>query len=155
MIHLAAKVVAAYLGKNTLAASEIPSLIQSTYSTLARLSSGQAEVKLVVPSQPFVSTGKSVTPEALICLDCGRKLKTLKRHINNAHGLSEAEYRAKWSLPSDYPMVAPNYAEHRSQLAISLGLGRKKQNDATTEPSLPTEKPQHRYPGSRWSKPAG
>ena len=124
MIHLTAKLVAAYLGKNPVAAGDVPDLIRSVHAVLVRIASPAPEP--VEPQQPFVSIKKSVTPEAIICLECGKSQKMLKRHLATAHGLSVDAYRANWSLPAEYPMVAPNYAQHRSQLAIKIGLGRKR-----------------------------
>jgi len=118
-----AKIVAAYLASNTIAVDAVPDLIRATYAALVGTAS---PMSAPVPQQePAVSIKKSVTPSAIICLECGAPLKMLKRHLSTAHDLSVDEYRAKWTLPRDYPVVAPDYAAHRSQLAISIGLGRK------------------------------
>ena len=121
MIDLTAKLVAAYVKSNPVAASEVPDLIRSTYSALAAttsLTSGLGEQQ-----QPFVSVKKSITPDAIVCLECGKGQQMLKRHLTTAHGLSVAEYRAKWSLAADYPMVAPNYSERRSNWRSTAGWG--------------------------------
>lgn len=129
MIELTTKLVAAYLGNNPMAARDIPDLIRSTYAALA--TAATPEPPAAERQQPAVSIRKSVTAEAIICLDCGQSQKMLKRHLATAHGLTVDEYRTKWSLPADYPMVAPDYAAHRSQLAFKIGLGRKRKVDAT------------------------
>jgi predicted transcriptional regulator len=160
-IHLTAKLVAAYLRKNHLATGDIVNLIRSTYATVADTAS--PEPAPVERPQPAVAARKSVTPDVIICLDCGSPQKMLKRHIGSAHGLTVDEYRAKWSLGADYPMVAPNYAAHRSELAIKIGLGHSrkqpKEQAAPAEVEVEVEesnepKPRHRYPASRWSRPS-
>ncbi|CUW40815.1 Transcriptional regulator, Ros/MucR family [Magnetospirillum sp. XM-1] len=123
---LTTKIVAAYLGSNTLAATEIPTLITSVYSTLVSTdapTSTQTEQK-----QPAVSVKRSVTPDHIVCLECGDHQKMLKRHLQTSHGLTADEYRARWSLPRDYPMVAPEYAARRSELAKAAGLGYTRKN---------------------------
>lgn len=151
---LTAKIVTAYLGGNAVAVSDIPALIQTTYAALVNTASPVSEP---IERQPAVSVKKSVTPDAIICLECGRHQKMLKRHVATAHGLSVDDYRAKWSLPADYPMVAPDYAERRSMLAIKIGLGhsrKKPEPNPVLDRAEPVEeKPQHHYPPSRWSKP--
>jgi len=143
MIRLTAKLVAAYVRNNSTTAAELKDLIQTTYNALAN---AQAPAAPVVELTPAVSVRKSVTPEAIICLECGAPQKMLKRHLDAAHGLSVDEYKAKWSLPSDYPVVAPNYATLRSELAVKIGLGRKRGDSENG-------KQPHRYPTSRWAKP--
>jgi predicted transcriptional regulator len=99
---------------------------------------------------PAVPVSRSVTPDAVICLECGARQKTLRRHLSAAHDLSPEEYRARWNLPADYPLVAPEYAKRRSELALESGLGGKRPPEATvTAPA----KPGFHYPASRWSKP--
>ena len=150
-----AKVVAAYLENNALEAHEIPNLIQSVYAALSRLSAQGGEAIVPMTLEPAVSIKKSVTPDAIICLECGRPQKMIKRHLGTSHGLTVDEYRAKWSLPVDYPMVAANYSQRRSELAITNGLGRKPSEASPTTGEPKTNgAPTHRYPGSRWSKPA-
>jgi predicted transcriptional regulator len=150
VIDLTAKIAAAYLEKTPLAAADIPELIRTIYGALASAAAPAAQPAEQL--QPSVSIKRSVTPDAIICLECGRPQKMMKRHLAAAHGLSVDEYRSKWSLPASYPMVAANYAEHRSQLAIKIGLGRKKPQDEQTEPAEAPAKPRHQYPASRWSR---
>ncbi len=125
-VELAAKVVAAYTSNNPLPKSELPDLILSVHSAVERLGKktetgvAQAEVKL-----PAVSVRRSVTPDYLICLEDGKRFRSMRRHLKLL-GLTPEQYREKWNLPSDYPMVAPNYAAQRSALAKKLGLGRKR-----------------------------
>ena len=125
---LVAQILSSYLSNNTVAAADLPSVIDS----VKRAFVGSGETVPTTPSdsvtktwQPAVPVKKSVTPEAIICLCCGQKFKTLKRHLQTTHQLSPREYRATFGLKSDYPIVAPNYAAQRSDLAKSLGLGRK------------------------------
>lgn len=123
-LRLAAKVVAAYVGQNTLPAQQIPDLIQSVYQAFQSASAPEPEPAVEV-LRPAVPVKKSITPEYIICLEDGKKLKMLKRHLRTNYNMTPEEYRAKWNLPADYPMVAPNYAEQRSQFAKQIGLGRK------------------------------
>lgn len=148
------KVVAAYLANNPVAAGDIPDLIRATYSALVATASAVAEP--TVRQEPAVSVKKSVTPSAILCLECGKGYQMLKKHLHTAHGLTVDEYRAKWSLPRDYPVVAPEYAALRSQLAVGIGLGRKPavQADAVVVEPVAVGTPQHSYPASRWSKPS-
>ena len=125
---LVAQILSSYLSNNTVAAADLPSVIDS----VKRAFGGSGEAVPTTPSdsvtktwQPAVPVKKSVTPEAMICLCCGQKFKTLRRHLQTTHQLSPREYRATFGLKSDYPIVAPNYAAQRSNLAKSLGLGRK------------------------------
>lgn len=154
---LAAKVVAAYLANNTVDAGDIPDLIRAAHSALVGTAS--QEKAPIERRLPAVSVRKSVTPGAMICLDCGGSHKILKMHLMKAHGLSVEEYRARWSLAKDYPMVAPDYAARRSQLALDSGLGRKRipSTSAVADGGghSPKEIPRHTYPASRWSKPRG
>ncbi len=116
-------IVVSYVSNNSVAADEISSLIQNVYGTLAGLggASAQAEEK----PEPAVSVRSSVKRDHIVCLEDGKKMKMLKRHLMTDHGLTPDEYRARWGLPSDYPMVAPEYAEKRRDLAKKIGLGRK------------------------------
>jgi predicted transcriptional regulator len=122
-IELASEIVAAFVSNNPLPKGELPSLIQAVYAALDRLAAGpkealpQIEVKL-----PAVSIRKSISPDFLICLEDGKRFKSLRRHLTGL-GLTPEQYRQKWNLPSDYPMVAPNYAARRSAIAKQLGLG--------------------------------
>jgi predicted transcriptional regulator len=122
-LQMAAEVVAAFVSNNPVPKGELPALIQTIHDTLARLSSGvENPVPKEEPKEPAVSIRKSITPEYLICLEDGKHFKSLKRHLA-ALGLTPEQYRAKWKLPSDYPMVAPNYAAARSAMAKASGLG--------------------------------
>ena len=118
-LELVSKIVSAYVSNNSLPPSELPHLIKTVHEALK--SPGQAVAK----PEPAVSIKQSVKPEYIVCLDDGRKLKMLKRHLRTAYNMSPDEYRQKWGLPSDYPMVAPKYAAVRSELAKKIGLGRK------------------------------
>lgn len=121
-IDFTVDVVSAYVGNNTVPAAELPALIQSIYQTLTTLGTVE-EVKAETPKEPAVSVKKSISNDFIVCLEDGRKFKSLKRHLRTKYNLSPEEYRAKWNLPKDYPMVAPNYARARSELAKQMGLG--------------------------------
>ena len=122
IIEMTADIVAAYVGHNSVAAGELPSLIQSVHRALAGVSSG-AEAVEAAPKEPAVPIKRSITPDHLVCLEDGRKFKSLKRHLRTKYNMSPEDYRAKWGLPKEYPMVAPNYAKARSELAKQMGLG--------------------------------
>lgn len=122
VIEMTADIVSAYVGNNTISAAELPSLIQSVHRALAGVSGGAEPVE-VAPRDPAVPVRRSITPDFIICLEDGRKFKSLKRHLRTKYNMSPEEYRAKWGLPKDYPMVAPNYAKARSDLAKQMGLG--------------------------------
>lgn len=124
MVELSADIVSAYVANNVVTKADLPTLIADVFAALSRLR-GQPEAPPAPPLVPAVPIRKSVTPEAIICLEDGKRFKSLKRHLRTAFGMSPDEYRTKWGLPSDYPMVAPAYAEARSAMAKSLGLGRK------------------------------
>ena len=124
ILRLAVDVVAAYVSKNTLPTSQISELINTVYSSLGQLDPQAPEVKAEV-ARPAVPVKKSVNPDFIICLEDGKKLKMLKRHLRTTYNMTPDEYRAKWGLPADYPMVAPNYAAQRSEFAKKIGLGRK------------------------------
>lgn len=117
-------IVSAFLSNNTTSASDVPSLISKVHEAVTALD--VPKPSLIEKPEPAVSIRASVKPDYLICLECGKKHKTLRGHLNATHNMSEHEYRSKYNLPSDYPFVAPNYSEQRSQLAKSLGLGRKR-----------------------------
>ena len=122
-LEMAADLVAAFVSNNPLPRGELPALIQTIHDTLLRLSAGgENSTSKEEPKEPAVSIRKSVTPGYLICLEDGKHFKALKRHLA-AHGLTPEQYRAKWKLPSDYPMVAANYAATRSAMAKAIGLG--------------------------------
>jgi len=122
IIEMTTDIVSAYVGNNAIAAADLPSLIQNVHRALAEVASGET-VEAVEPQEPAVSVKKSITPDYLICLEDGRKFKSLKRHLRTKYDMSPDEYRTKWGLPRDYPMVAPNYAKARSELAKQMGLG--------------------------------
>lgn len=124
LVQLSAMIVSAYVAHNRIQTGELLDLIQSTKIALHTIGRPEAE-PVAVALMPAVSVKKSITAEAIICLEDGKAFKTLKRHLNTKYGLTPDQYRAKWNLPADYPMVAPAYAERRSELARSLGLGRK------------------------------
>lgn len=125
LIELAADIVSAYVSKNALPAAELTALIGEVYSALRRTAAGEAP-QSTEPPKPAISVKKSITPEYIVCLEDGKKFKSLKRHLRTHYNLSPEQYREKWVLPSDYPMVAPNYAEARSQLAKKMGLGQQR-----------------------------
>jgi predicted transcriptional regulator len=133
-IEMTTEIVAAYVGNNSVSPAELPRLIQSIYDAVKGVGAGKVEAE-PVQQTPAVSVRKSITPEFLICLDDGRKFKSLKRHLRTKYNLSPEEYRAKWGLPKDYPMVAPNYAAARSALAKSMGLGQGGRPAAKTKPA--------------------
>ena len=124
LMQLATKVVSAYVANNSVAPSDLPSLIARVHQalTLAAESNASAAVE---HSKPMVSIKDSVTPEYIVCLNDGKRLKLLKRHLRTVYNMTPDEYRTKWGLPYDYPMVAPKYAESRSALAKKIGLGRQ------------------------------
>jgi predicted transcriptional regulator len=123
LITLTADIVAAHVSNNSVAVSDMPMLIGNIHQALAGLG-GSAPALEPAPT-PAVSVRASVRPDYIVCLEDGKKLKMLKRHLSTDHGLTPADYRAKWGLSADYPMVAPNYAETRRALALKIGLGRK------------------------------
>lgn len=125
LLEMTADIVSAYVGNNSVNAGELPMLIQNIHGALSQVSSGPVEPE-PEPQEPAVPIRKSITPDFLICLDDGRKFKSLKRHLRTKYDMSPEDYRSKWGLPKDYPMVAPNYAKARSELAKSMGLGRRK-----------------------------
>ncbi|MCF2522983.1 MucR family transcriptional regulator [Bradyrhizobium sp. G127] len=124
-VDLTASIVSAYVSNNATTAAEIPALISQIHAALVRVSSGSTEVA-VEPSKPAVSIKKSMTSEYLVCLEDGKRFKSLKRHLRAQYNMSPEQYREKWGLPADYPMVAPNYAVTRSQLAKKMGLGQQR-----------------------------
>ena len=125
LVELTADIVSAYVSNNTLVVSELPALIESVGDALA-LAADKASKPQKPELKPAVSSKRSVTPDHIICLEDGKKFKSLKRHLRAQYDLSPEEYREKWGLQHDYPMVAPNYAAARSALAKKLGLGRRR-----------------------------
>ena len=124
LIRHACSIVVAYLGKNHIAQTELPGMIRSVHGALGSLT-GAPMQEMSTSQKPAVPIKKSVTPEFIVCLEDGKKLKMLKRYLRGKYKLSPDDYRAKWGLPADYPMVAPNYAALRSQFAKDNGLGRR------------------------------
>jgi predicted transcriptional regulator len=135
LVELTADIVAAYVGNRSIAPEDLPGLIQQIHRTLAGIASGASVQEAAPPQTPAVSIRKSVTPDHLICLEDGRKFKSLKRHLRTKYDMTPEQYRAKWKLAKDYPMVAPNYAQARSDLAKQTGLGQdgRKSGSASTK----------------------
>ena len=125
LIDLAAGIVSAYVSNNSLPVSDLPALIAEVHRALATTHSGSTEVE-PEPLKPAVNPRKSVFPDYIVCLEDGKKFKSLKRHLRTHYDLSPEDYREKWGLPADYPMVAPNYAAARSALAKKMGLGQQR-----------------------------
>lgn len=129
VLAMATEIVAAYASRNQMSQGELPDLIHSVYGTLNTLAGGTNEAQTETPPEarptPAVPIDASVTPDALICLEDGKPFKTLKRHLRTAYDMSPDEYRERWGLSKDYPMVAPNYSKRRSDTAKKIGLGRK------------------------------
>jgi predicted transcriptional regulator len=124
-IELTASIVSAYVSNNPVAAQDLSALINQVHAALTRVSSGQGEVASE-PLKPAVSVKKSITADFIVCLEDGKKFKSLKRHLRTQYNMTPDQYREKWSLPPDYPMVAPNYAIARSELAKQMGLGQQR-----------------------------
>lgn len=139
---LAAEIVSAFVANNSMPSAELPALIQSVHSALTKIASGAVtpDTAQLAVLAPAVTVRKSITPDYLICLDDGRKFKSLRRHLT-VLGMTPEQYRAKWNLPSDYPMVAANYAAQRSELAKKIGLGqfRKSGGAAKRKPGRPAK----------------
>lgn len=124
-IELTAQIVSAYVGNNSMPSAEIASLIGQVHAALKRVSGGQT-VPLAEPVKPAVPVKRSLSSDYIVCLEDGKKFKSLKRHLRTRYNMTPEQYREKWSLPADYPMVAPNYAVARSQLAKQMGLGQQR-----------------------------
>jgi predicted transcriptional regulator len=129
LVELAADIVSAFVANNNVTTSDLPGVIASVYASLTKLG-GEPEAPPAAPLVPAVPIRKSVTPDAIICLEDGKSFKSLKRHLSSKYGLTPEQYRTKWGLPADYPMVAPAYAEARSALAKSMGLGQQRKKTA-------------------------
>ena len=132
LITLTADIVSAHVEHNQVAVGDLPGLISKVHAALAGL--GQPGAAPVVEQAPAVPIRQSVKPDYIVCLEDGKKMKMLKRHLRVAYGMSPADYRARWKLPADYPMVAPNYAEQRRGLAMKIGLGRRAAEPAPAAP---------------------
>jgi predicted transcriptional regulator len=124
-IELTAEIVAAYVSNNTVSANEMPGLINQVHQALVRVGGGQHEASSE-PLRPAIAVKRSITPDHIVCLEDGKKFKSLKRHLRTQYNMTPEQYREKWALPADYPMVAPNYAAARSQLAKQMGLGQQR-----------------------------
>jgi predicted transcriptional regulator len=129
----AAEIVAAYLRNNVLSAEQVPALIRTVYASLSEIEKG---AEPVVEQMPAVPIRQSVRPDYVVCLECGARGKMLRRHLSTEHGLTAAEYRAKWKLPLDYSLTAPNYAKHRSALAKAAGLGQRAKDRGPAKSSI-------------------
>lgn len=123
LITLTSDIVAAHVSNNSVSAEEVAGLINSVYAALAGL--GEATAAAEPAPEPAVSVRSSVKKDHIVCLECGKKMKMLRRHLSSEHGMTPQEYRERWGLSADYPMVAPDYAETRRELAVKIGLGRK------------------------------
>lgn len=123
LLRLAATIVAAYVGRNAIVPTEVAGLIQTVYTALNATSENEPALAPVEALKPAVPIKKSIGHDYIVCLEDGKKLKMLKRHLRTTYGLTPDEYRAKWGLPADYPMVAPAYAAQRSEFAKKIGLG--------------------------------
>lgn len=128
LMTLTADIVSSHVANNTVAVSDLPHLIENIYNTLSRLGTGIERVES--KQEPAVSVRSSIKPDYIICLEDGKKLKMLKRHLMTHYNMSPEDYRTKWNLPADYPMVAPNYAAQRRQLAKKIGLGTNRRRSA-------------------------
>ena len=124
LLTLTADIVAAHVSNNSVAVNDLPNLIQNVHAALTDISTSRAAAE--EKPEPKVSIRASIKPDYIVCLECGKRQKMLKRHLMTNHDMTPAEYRQKWGLPADYPMVAPNYAEQRRTLAKSIGLGTKR-----------------------------
>jgi predicted transcriptional regulator len=123
LLKLASEIVAAYVSNNPIPVSEVPAMIKSIHGTLGSLA-GSVASEIATAQKPAVPIKRSVSPDYIVCLEDGKKLKMLKRYLRSNYNMTPEEYRAKWGLPADYPMVAPNYAAQRSEFAKRIGLGR-------------------------------
>jgi predicted transcriptional regulator len=147
LLGLTTELVAAFVGNHTIRVGDIPALISGVYQALS--TAGQPEEKPAEKPVPAVPIKKSVTPNYLVCLEDGRKLKTLKRHLATRYNLTPGEYRRRWGLPKNYPMVAPAYTAMRSKLATRTGLGRKAAPSPPPEQAPAAKRPSHRVSGRR------
>ena len=127
---MASDIVSAYLGNNSVSTNEVNDVIEKVYGTIASLAGDEVAIT-GLDDRPAVQVKRSVTPDYLVCLEDGKKLKMLKRHLRTNYSMTPEEYRAKWKLPADYPMVAPNYAAQRSEFAKKIGLGRRTDSKMT------------------------
>ena len=138
LITLTSDIVAAHVANNNVAVDEVPSLIANVYGALSGL--GETAPAVEAKPEPAVSIRSSVKPDYVVCLECGKKMKMLKRHLATDHGMTTEDYRTRWGLNADYPMVAPNYAKTRRELAKKIGLGRKPGQKRGRKPRAATAK---------------
>jgi predicted transcriptional regulator len=124
-IELAADIVSAYVSNNSVPSADLPSLINDVHLALVKVGGNASEAPAEAP-KPAIPVKKSITPDYIVCLEDGKKFKSLKRHLRTQYNMTPEQYRERWGLPSDYPMVAPNYAKARSQLAKDMGLGQQR-----------------------------
>ena len=147
-LQLAADIVSAFVSNNSVPATDLPALIGNVHDALNRVASGSTQQAVEEPKAPAVPIKKSVQPDYIVCLDDGKRFKSLKRHLRTTYNLTPDQYRAKWGLRPDYPMVAPNYAATRSELAKRLGLGQQRQRSepvqAEPQPAAPSTKGRRR-----------
>src|ERR687884_1279549 len=137
-IELAADLVSAFVSNNPVPAAELPALIGTVHAALTKMANGSSQQPTEEPKKaPAVSVKKSVQPDYIVCLEDRKMFKSLKRHLRTVYDLTPDQYRAKWGLPADYPMVAPNYAAARSELAKSMGLGARRRKTPDPEPAQP------------------
>mgnify|MGYP006190787607 CR=1 FL=1 len=147
LITLTSDIVAAHVSNNDVAVTDLPSLITNVYHALANL--GETPVVEEAKPQPAVAIRNSIKPDYIVCLEDGKKLKMLKRHLMTHYQMTPDQYRAKWNLPTDYPMVAPNYTEQRRTLAHQIGLGRKPKVEAAVPTAKPAKAPVTRRRGKK------
>ena len=132
--ELAADIVSAYVSNNSVPTGDLATLISDVHSALLRVGGGTVEIPVEAP-KPAIPVKKSVTPDYIVCLEDGKKFKSLKRHLRTQYNMTPEQYREKWGLPADYPMVAPNYAKARSELAKEMGLGQKRRKRRSSRSS--------------------
>jgi predicted transcriptional regulator len=147
-VELAADIVSAYVSNHSVATGDLAGLIRDVHTALQQSTSGPSEPE-PEPREPAVSVKKSVQPDYIVCLEDGKKFKSLKRHLRTDHNLSPEEYRARWGLSRDYPMVAPNYAASRSELAKKMGLGRGRQGIGATSAAAEAAPPAAKRGGKK------
>jgi len=136
-IELAAEIVSAFVSNNSVPVAELPALIGNVHDALTKVATGTTQQVAEEPKQPAVPIRKSVQPDYIVCLEDGKRFKSLKRHLRTTYNLTPDQYRAKWGLAHDYPMVAPNYAAARSELAKKMGLGARRRKRPEPEPAQP------------------
>jgi len=136
-IELAADIVSAFVSHNSVPAAELPTLIGAVHDALTKVANGSTQQPIEEPRAPAVSVKKSIQPDYIVCLEDGKRFKSLKRHLRTVYDLTPDQYRAKWGLAHDYPMVAPNYAAARSELAKQMGLGARRRKTPQPEPAQP------------------